>query len=39
VVTTVHLSALGTRLPEHRQLDVAERRPVRRLCRATGRAG
>jgi hypothetical protein len=39
VLTTVHLSALGTRLPEHQQLDVAERRPVRRLCRATGRAG
>jgi hypothetical protein len=39
VVTTVHLAALGTRMPEHQQLDVAERRTAHRPCRATGRPG
>ncbi|PRX13848.1 hypothetical protein [Actinoplanes italicus] len=37
VVATVHLAALGTRLPEHQQLDVAGRGPARQPCRATGR--
>ena len=37
VVTTVHLDAFGTRLPEHQQLDVTDRRPARGFCRTTGR--
>ncbi|GIF42984.1 hypothetical protein BC793_1252 [Actinoplanes xinjiangensis] len=39
VVTAVHLAALGTRLPEHQQLDVAGHGVARRPCRASGRPG
>ena len=38
VVTTVHLSAHGTRLPAHQQLDVARGSAARTVCRPTVRS-